>query len=192
MQWSAQFRWDGLTGDVQVECVPNDDPAAYATVADDVVGFPVCTAWVRFPRRGYHSMFGWVQLVRSTDNDSHGRAFEVDPFMLFGDARSPYCWYGTEPTLFDAPSRFDRVPLGWLAYSFLATTPIEEVMAGRPRRVVPLSGFAWGFDVDDDGSAELRPITRLTGNDWADVVPILRDEYPTPLWTFADTFSVTP
>ena len=145
MQWNAQFQWDGLTGDVQVECVPNDDPAAYATVADDVVGFPVCTAWVRYPRRGYHSMFGWVQLVRSTDNDSHGRVFEVDPFMLFGDARSPYCWYGTEPTLFDAPSRFDRSPLGWLAYSFLATTPIEELMAGRPRRVVPLSGFALGI-----------------------------------------------
>ena len=35
MQWSAQFQWDGLTGDVQVECVPNVDPAAYATVADD-------------------------------------------------------------------------------------------------------------------------------------------------------------
>ena len=72
MQWSAQFQWDGLTGDVQVECVPNVDPAAYATVADDVVGFPVCTAWVRYPRRGYHSMFGWVQLVRSTDNESQG------------------------------------------------------------------------------------------------------------------------
>jgi hypothetical protein len=75
MNWSAQFDWDGLTGDVQVECVPIVDPAAYATVADDVVGFPACTAWVRYPRRGYHSMFGWVQLVRSTDNASHGDEF---------------------------------------------------------------------------------------------------------------------
>jgi hypothetical protein len=192
MEWSARFEWDGLTGEVLVECVPIVDPAAYATVADDVVGFPACTAWMRYPRRGYHSMFGWVQLVRSSDNGSHGEEFEVDPFMLSGDAHSPYCWYGTEPTLFDAPSRFDRSPLGWLAYSFLATTPIDEVMAGRPRRVVPLLGFAWGFDVHDDGSAKLRTIDSLTANDWANVVPVLRAEYPAPLWTFADRFDAAP
>lgn len=192
MQWSAQFAWDGLIGDVQVECVPNDDPAAYATVGDDVIGFPVCTAWVRYPRRGYNAMFGWVQLVRSTDNHSQGKEFEADPFMLFGDAHSPYCWYGTEPTLFDAPSRVDRSPLGWLAYSFLATTPIEEVMAGRPRRVVPVSGFAWGFDVHDNGSAELREVEPLAARDWATVLPVLRAEYPEPLWTFADNFDAAP
>ncbi len=49
-------------------------------------------------------MFGWVQMVRSTDDESVGGRFEMDPFGLFGDVRSPYCWYGTEPTLFDAPS----------------------------------------------------------------------------------------
>ena len=188
MKWSARFEWDGVAGDLHVECVPNDDPAAYATVADDVVGFPVCTAHVRYPRRGYHSLFGWVQLVRSTDNGSNGKEFEVDPFMLSGDAHSPYCWYGTEPTLFDAPSRFDRSPLGWLAYSFLATTPIAEVMAGQPRRVVPLVGFAWGFDVHDDGSAVLRTIDSLNAGNWANVLPVLRAEYPAPLWTFADQF----
>jgi hypothetical protein len=192
MKWSAQFEWDGLTGDVDVESVPNDDPAVYATISKDVVGFPVCTAWVRYPRRGYHSMFGWVQLVRSTDNDSHGKAFEADPFVLFGDARSPYCWYGTEPTLFDAPSRLDRSPLGWLAYSFLATTPIGEVIAGRPRRVVPLLGFAWGFDVYGDGSTALRNIESLAGREWATVLPVLRAEYPSPLWTFADRFDAAP
>lgn len=31
-------------------------------------------------------LFGWVQLVRSTDNESGGGEFEVDPFALFGDA----------------------------------------------------------------------------------------------------------
>ena len=38
----------------------------------------------------------------------HGDLFEPDPFVLFGDAPSPYCWYGLNPTLFDGPSRSIR------------------------------------------------------------------------------------
>jgi len=135
-------------------------------------------------------MFGWVQLVRSTDNESAGERFEVDPFALFGDARSPYCWYGTEPTLFDAPSRRARAPMEWLAYSFLATTPIDEVLNGNPRRVVPLLGFQWGFDIRPESvaSVELQPIAPVTSIEWAAVLPVLRAEYPSPLWTFAASF----
>jgi len=145
--WAGSFEWRGLTGSVQVECIPNDDPVGYGTAASDAFGLPVCTATVRYPRRGYNAMFGWVQLVRSTDNESGGQHFEMDPFALFGDVRSPYCWYGTEPTLFDTPSRQVRAPIEWIAYSFLATTPVDEVMQGSPRRVVPLLGFEWGFDI---------------------------------------------
>ncbi|MCU1466954.1 MAG: hypothetical protein JWM72_2882 [Actinomycetia bacterium] len=185
--WSTQFEWDGLTGNLEVECIPNDDPAGYGTVGSDAYGFPVCTATVEYPRRGYRSMFGWVQLVRSTDNESRGEQFEVDPFALFGDARSPYCWYGTEPTLFDAPSRLQREPLTWLSHSFLATTPLSEVLAGNPRRVVPIAGFSWGFDVCEDDSVVLREVAPLAAADWETVVPVLRAEYPSPLWTFADS-----
>ena len=135
-------------------------------------------------------MFGWVQLVRSTDNESAGERFEVDPFALFGDARSPYCWYGTEPTLFDAPSRLARAPMEWLAYSFLPTTPIDEVLNGNPRRVVPLLGFQWGFAIRPESvaSVELQPIAPVTSIEWAAVLPVLRAEYPSPLWTFAASF----
>ena len=130
----GSFEWRGSTGHVQVECVPNDDPSSYGTAASNAFGFPVCTATMRYPRRGYNAMFGWVQMVRSTDDESAGERFEMDPFGLFGDMRSPYCWYGTEPTLFDAPSRDDRAPIDWVAHSFLATTPADEVLAGKPRR----------------------------------------------------------
>jgi hypothetical protein len=188
--WSHSFEWRGASGEVQVECVPNDDPQGYGTVAADAFGFPVCTVTVRYPRRGYNAMFGWVQLVRSTDNESSGEHFELDPFTLFGDAPSPYCWYGTEPTLFDAPSRIERAPIEWLAYSFLATTPLDELMAGNPRRVVPLFGFQWGFAIrsDTESSIELRPVVPVTPNEWATVVPVLRATFPSPLWTFADSF----
>jgi hypothetical protein len=187
--WTGTFEWRGLSGGVDVECIANDDPDGYGTVASDAFGFPVCTATVRYPRRGYNAMFGWVQLVRSTDNQSAGQHFEMDPFALFGDVRSPYCWYGTEPTLFDAPSRHDRAPIEWVAYSFLATTPIDEIMQGNLRRVVPLLGFEWGFEIRPEiaPSIELRRVTSIGSNEWAAQLPVLRVEYPSPLWTFADT-----
>ena len=185
MQWNAQFTWDGLIGKVSVECVSNEDPEGYGCLfPEDARGFPVCTATVEYPRRGYRAMFGWVQLVRSTDNTSGGEQFEVDPFVLFGDSGSPYCWYGPEPTLFDAPSRLGPLPTAWLAHSFLATTPLGELLDG-PRRVVPLLGFSWGFDVRAEAIG-LREIGPLAANDWTDDLPVLRTAYPSPLWTFAE------
>ena len=76
MQRDMQFSWYGRTGDVRVDCVANDDPAAYGCWHTGALGYPVCTATVHFSRRGYRSMFGWVQLVRSTDNESRGDQFE--------------------------------------------------------------------------------------------------------------------
>jgi hypothetical protein len=190
VDWTGSFSWRSVSGSVQVECIPNDDPHGFGTVAADAYGYPVCTATVQFPRRGYDAMFGWVQLVRSTDNESAGEQFEVDPFALFADARSPYCWYGTEPTLFDSPSRLVRMPMEWLAYSFLATTPIDELLDGNARRVVPLLGFEWGFDIRPESPAqiELREVAPIASRAWEAVVPVLRAEYPSPLWTFADSF----
>jgi hypothetical protein len=185
MQRTIQFTWDDLTGEVLVDHVVNDDPEAYGCLHPGALGYPVCTATVAYPRRGYRAMFGWVQLVRSTDNSVAGEDFEVDPFALFDDTRSPYCWYGTEPTLFDAPSRSGPPPAEWLAHSFLATTPIEEVLRGGPRRVVPLLGFSWGFGLNDD-EIQLRDVLPLTNREWIDRLPVLRASYPAPDWTFAD------
>jgi hypothetical protein len=180
------FMWEGLKGDVHVECIANDDPARWGTALSDAFGFPVCTARVSYPRVGYRAMFGWVQLVRSTDNASAGTAFEIDPLALFGDVRNPYCWYGTEPTLFDSPCRADRAPMEWRCRSVLATTPISEVMELKPRRVVPLVGFNWGFDIVSDRSIVLAPVIPLSDEDWTEVLPVLRVEYPEPYWVFAD------
>ena len=183
LRMERAFTWDGVAGSVRVDCVPNDDPAFLGSWLPTAHGFPVLTATVQYPQRGYRGMFGWVQLVRSSDNPSGGRQFDVDPFALFGDAPSPYCFYGTEPTLFDAPTRATRDPLQWTAHSFLATTPTDEVMQGGPRRVVPVLGFSWGFELAGD-AVRLEDITPLSADEWIMHLPVLRASYP--YWTFAD------
>jgi hypothetical protein len=177
------FGWGGETGSVHIECIPNADPDFWGCWSSVAEGFPVCTALVEYPALGYRSMFGWVQLVRSTDNDSAGEHFEVDPLALFGDAPSPYCWYGQRPVLFDAPSRTTRRPLEWVAHSFLATTPLREVAAWKPRRVVPLVGFSWGFR-DSGSSVELHETALLSSDDWQSHLDALRATYPA--WVFSE------
>lgn len=181
--FGAGFTWRSEAGSVHVECAPNTNPDFYGCWLSVAKGFPVCTATVDYPDRGYRSMLGWVQLVRSTDNESGGLRFELDPFGLFGDAPSPYCWYGQRPTLFDAPSRSVRVPLEWVAHSFLATTPLDEVAQLKPRRVVPLVGFSWGFS-DSGSSVILTDIEALTDREWNMHLDALRQAYP--LWVFSE------
>ena len=182
-QLDVRFAWRGEAGMVHVECIPNTDPDSYGCWWSVAQGFPVCTATVDYPDRGYHSMFGWVQVVRSTDNESGGVRFEVDPFGLFGDTPSPYCWYGQRPILFDAPSCSVREPLEWVAHSFLATTPLNEVAEMRARRVVPLAGFSWGF-TETTSSVILSNIEVLRDHAWRMHLEVLRQEYP--MWVFSE------
>jgi hypothetical protein len=164
--------------------------SAARTLAPEILGahkgaldLANCTATVEFSGRGYLQLFGWVQLVCSTDNAFHGRAFEMDPFDPFGlekKAPRPYCWFGITPTLFDAPSRGSRRPLDWLAHSFLAASP----MSGERRIVTPLLGFAWGFQVAGERQVELKPLLPLTAADWEAHLPYLRRCYPQ--WQFKE------
>ena len=168
---TLDFAHDGAMGAIAVECVPNTDPAA-AGCRPGALGLPACTARVTFPGRGYRAMFGWIQLVKSSDNRSGGAAFEMDPLALFADADSPYAFFGHCPTLYDGPSRPRRDDMDWVAHSFLAATAFD----GR-RRVTPLAGFAWGFAIRAGGVA-LRPLEKLTGADWRAQLPVLRGAYP--------------
>ncbi|MFG2987633.1 hypothetical protein ACGFYQ_41790 [Streptomyces sp. NPDC048258] len=171
------FLRDDMQGAVTVtlDCV--DDPAAIGK-PPSAHGFPCCTAVVDYPGKGYRSLFGWVQLVRSTDNSSSGAAFDMDPFYLFEDAPAPYAFFGINPTLFDAPSRAKRDPLTWTAHSYLAWTPMDD--AGR--RVLPLAGFSWGFNIDSGGRITLQQVQALTTVDWDAHLPYLDASYPG--WAF--------
>ncbi|MFD0025881.1 hypothetical protein [Streptomyces sp. NPDC058382] len=178
------FSHDGGTGDVTVALEQVDDPLTIGK-HPATQGFPCCTATVNYPGRGYRAMFGWVQLVRSTDNESGGAEFEMDPFILFEDAPSPYAFFGISPTLFDAPSRAERRPLTWLAHSFLARTPWDR----EERSVLPMAGFSWGFGIDAAGDITLRSVEALETADWDGHLPYLSARHPA--WGF-DTWQRDP
>ena len=180
------FRHLGHQGRVVVSVERTVDPEILGAHAG-AVDLANCTATIEFEGRGYLQRFGWVQLVRSTDNAFQGEKFEMDPFdpfNLYERAPSPYCWYGVLPTLFDAPSRDERVRLDWLAHSFLAVSPPR----GNRRVVTPLLGFSWGFHIADNGQVMLDCIATLPAAVWASHLPYLHESYPE--WQFTE-MSVT-
>lgn len=175
----VSFRIAGRRGHIEVECRPNTAPAELGCPAG-ARDLPVCTATVRLPPLGYRGLTGWVQVVRSSDNPTKGAAFDVDPFALFADVSTPYCWYGTNPTLFDAPSRRSRADLEWEAHSFLAMSPLDGARNRRPR-VVPLAGFTWGFEIRD-GEVTIVAPRRLALAQWNNHLRLLRSSYAR--WAF--------
>jgi hypothetical protein len=177
------FGHQGRRGKVTVSCVPCARPSSIGK-PEGTEGYPVCKAEIQFGGQGYDAFLGWVQFVRSTDNTSGGREFEMDPLYLFSDSPSPYCFFGPCPTLFDAPSRQSRTPMVWLAHSFLAATPFEQELFDdlRNRRVSPLLGFSWGFEIDNEEGISLHPVRKLSKTAWSEHIPLLRRSYPT--WRF--------
>jgi len=170
------FMHDGTAGMIEVRCERNDNPPALGCRPGSL-GLPACMATVASAAQGYRAMFGCVQLVRSSDNVSAGAEFELDPFSLFADATSPYCFYGFLPTLFDGPSRAHRQDMAWLAHSFLAASPLP----GVERLVTPVAGFSWGFDILGDDVA-LREPAALNPADWCTHLPLFHSAYPA--WRF--------
>ena len=182
MQIEIPFTHHGYSGQVIVRVETTLAPTVLGA-REGALGLANCKATIEFPADGYLGLLGWVQLVRSTDNVFHGRQFEMDPFdpfQIYERAPTPYCWYGITPTLFDAPSRDERVELDWVAHSFLAASPLR----GNRRMVTPLLGFSWGFHITDDKNSQLRPITSLSPADWHAHLPYLRNTYKE--WQFTE------
>jgi hypothetical protein len=175
MRFDFQLR--NLAGSVDVTVVPNDDPEVFGC-RPTARGFPVCTAEVAYEGRGYAAMLGWIQLVRSTDNASGGRDFEVDPYEPLGTSCHPFCWFGLTPTLFDAPSRPTLARMEWLAHSFLS-------FIGQPREVRTILGFSWGFAIDR-GKISLTGPASLAPSAWDEQRPLLHRTYPS--WRFASGY----
>jgi hypothetical protein len=175
------FMLRGVVGSVSVTYSRNDRPDLVGSGAE-ASGFPMCHAAVDYPARGYDAMLGWVQLVRSDDNVSRGRAFEIDPLAFLGDVPHPFCWFGLSPQLFDAPSRAQRQDLDWMAHSFLC---VPDGIMDDGLEVHALLGFAWGFRIRNE-EVHLVPPTVLGPADWDQHVDVLAARYPS--WRFVGGF----
>jgi hypothetical protein len=135
----------------------------------------VCRAAVTYPAQGYAAVFGWTQMVRSTDS-APGR-FEMDPIALYQQIPTPYAWFGIRPEHFDAPSRDSRQDMTWQAHSFLCVSP-DAVLT---RRVRAIAGFSWGFTLNHQDITLARPAA-LGPQAWDSHLDLLRTSYPD--WIF--------
>jgi hypothetical protein len=170
----------GVEGLVVVDYGRNVDPGAVGCL-DETRDFPVCTALVEYPKRGYNALMGWVQLVRSDDNQSGGREFELDPLAFLGDLPHPFCWLGICPTLFDVPSRSPRRPMHWVARSYLCVP--DDI--GDGLGVYALVGFEWGFRIEG-ADVVLEPPSPLDASAWNEHLPTLCEKFPD--WRFPSGF----
>jgi hypothetical protein len=169
------FAFDVDHGRVFVDVAPNTDPVSLGK-SERERGLPACTASVQFSAGGYRGLLGWVQLVREPEPDG---PFRIDPFDLFEGSTAPYAWYGLNPVLFDAPSRFRDGAVEWEAHSFLTIGPWDV----DRRLVVPLAGFAWGYTQQSlDAEAHLLAVRLLGPADWDSHRPYMAARFPT--WKF--------
>jgi hypothetical protein len=169
------FDFGGDRGRVLVEVVANVDPVSVGKTERER-GMPMCMASVEFSARGYRALLGWVQLVREPDPAA---PFSIDPFDLFEDSTAPFAWYGFQPTLFDAPSRWREGAVRWEAHSFLTIGPWDV----DRRLVVPLVGFAWGYRQHSlTEGLQMAPLRLLGPNDWNGHRSYMAERFPA--WTF--------
>jgi len=158
---------------------------------------------------GYTALFGWVQFVRAIpSSDSPGEEgsdetgeWEIDIFPYAQDLKSPFCYWGYNPTAFDAPARLLRDDgkvegLDWSAQIFLCV--LEDAGMGKKVRIVEGVGFGWGMEIgsvekEGEGRAEARVerkivIKQAEGLDvkkeWNERLEFLRSSYPA--WTFGE------
>jgi hypothetical protein len=165
---------------VEVHIATNGDPEQVGA-EESSRGLAMCRASVNFPAEGYRAAFGWVQLVKSTDNHTGGAEFEMDPLEILGPVPHPFGFYGIQPVLFDAPSRSTRADLAWTCHSFLTAIIVEY-----PARLVRcLVGFSWGFTITDGHCSVFGP-ERLSG--WDSHLALLAHQHRD--WGFEPTFEM--
>ena len=176
------FSLRGIDGLIDASITRNTDPEAvgylvlsYGLPVDFARDFPVCRATVTYPADGYAAIFGWTQLVRSTDTATG--SFEMDPIAIYRDVATPFAWYGIRPELFDAPSRDPRAEMDWEAHSFLCISP-DAVLT---RQVQAIAGFSWGFTITGEDIGITQPAS-VDSRAWDNHLDLLRTDYPE--WTF--------
>jgi hypothetical protein len=182
------FELRGKPGRIVVELTRNEDPERwgcdhllFGEPTNLALGYPVCSARVEVEANGYGAVFGWIQVVQSSDGATGGRSFEVDPIAVYRNVPTPFAWFGVKPTLFDAPFRFSREGLTWICHAYLCFLP-DAVLSPRVRA---LTGFEWGFEVSAEDTRSFGPLPLLSSA-WDENALVLREAYPQ--WEFDDGF----
>lgn len=169
---------------VDVSISTNNDPEQYGfdllfpdNPLSDFVGFPICQATIHSPKsRGYASMYGWIQITRSTsDTDPEAvekGSWEMDSIPITAGLNYPFCWFGPEPQLFDAPARANVQQIDWTARSFL--TYIEDGLISKI--VHPILVFEWGFNINA-GEKSIKPLRELGLDVWNEHTEFFANQY---------------
>lgn len=179
------FKLRGLEGRVEVRLKSNEDPArwgypllegALGSPAEKAKGFPVVSAATRYRGEGYGTCMGWVQLVRMREDGNLETEVIVDKPPQLADDGSPYCFWGPEPSFFDAPSTTARLEL-WSAHAFLVASP-DALMTKEIRLVC---GFSWGFS-NLGPEPEAEGVRTIGQEEWSAARGVLAGRYPA--WNF--------
>jgi hypothetical protein len=179
------FRLRGYDGEVSVFYGVNDDAAALGFdllelpfPSERAHGFPLCAATIDYAGPGYRAAMGWIQVVTVRDAATGEVTPSPDLYPMHYGLETPFAPFGFAPTFFDAPGpnppRSDET---WLADTFLTACPD----VARTRRVAPLLAFRWGYELRAARPAAL-PIEERDLDAWTDVLPTLREAFPS--WTF--------
>lgn len=170
------------TCSVYVTVEPDTDPKLHGQdligIWDDpnnVKGFPVIRATVSSPRsRTYASIYGWVQITYTP-----GESWVMDLYPPFQDVNSPFIFWGSEPTLVDAPGRQHLKNYDWTARSFLCYSPD----ACTTKDVVPIVAFEWGFWIADS-MPYVKRLKQLDVSAWNEHLELFRGSFKG--WRFDD------
>jgi hypothetical protein len=182
------FTLRGIAGRVEVSISANTNPEeiGYPLLFDGSVqefrrAFPICRAKVIYPADGYAAVFGWTQMVRSTDQTGQ---FEMDPIAIYTHVATPFAWFGVKPEAFDAPSRDALFDIAWEAHSFLCVSP-DAVLTPHVQAVC---GFSWGFTVESSQVHFAEP-EALAAQAWDAHLDLLRTSYPN--WRFDEGYAAS-
>jgi hypothetical protein len=169
------------TGSVTASVEADNDPSKHGLQlifpdqdTNALKGFPVCEATVTTAgTRGYGSMYGWIQMVRSGQPSSISAAlWEMDPIPILADSNIPFAWFGPEPKLFDAPMRIGVQELDWTCHSFLVY--IEDALMSKDLK--PVLGFEWGFELHN-GEPKLKELRELQLSAWNEHLGLLESSF---------------
>jgi hypothetical protein len=189
---TIDFRWKGYSGMVHVNYSTNTDPdgIGYDHMETgfspySAIGFPKLTCTIDYEGKGYHSYMGWIQTVRFNPGTSyHYPAISPEPMFVYHipmmlDADTPFCVYGVDPALFEAPaSNLDGIQ--WIANTYLSAS--KNLIVSR--EICIILGIQWGYSITNGTivHAEMKTL-KLGGELFLRDLAILHRDYPR--WRFS-------